>query len=118
MRDVLGILLVQTLAGLAVALIGWIAAGAAQAAAALLGTLAVVVPNGFLGLRLALSPPDGLLRAMWLGEIGKIALTVVLLGAMLATWQPTPLWLLLGFVAAQLGAFAGLLMPTRTTSGA
>lgn len=118
MRDILRILLVQSGLGLAVALFAWGVDGAGASGSALAGTAAAVLPAAFLGLRLALSPADGLLRALWLGEIGKIALTVVLLGAVLAAFDVAPLWLLLGFIAAQLGAFSGLLLPLDKTTGA
>lgn len=116
-RQILVILLVQSALGLAVGLLALASAGGGAMGSALLGTLAVVLPNAFLGLRLALSSADGLLRAMWLGEVGKIALTVVILGAVLASLEPAPAWLLLGFVAAQLGAFSGLLLPTDNNTG-
>ncbi|MEO0425165.1 MAG: ATP synthase subunit I [Pseudomonadota bacterium] len=112
MRDILAILLIQSALGCALAAIVWLTVGGDAAAAALLGTGICVLSHGFLAARLLLSPDARLLRALWLGEIGKIALTVVLFGGVLATLQPPPLWLLLGYIVAQLGTFSGLLLPS------
>ncbi|MEO0973510.1 MAG: ATP synthase subunit I [Pseudomonadota bacterium] len=111
MRDILAILLIQSALGCAFALVVWLTRGSEAAVAALIGAGICVLPNGFLAARLLLSPDARLLRALWLGEIGKLALTVVLFAATLSALQPPPLWLLLGYIAAQLGTFSGLLLP-------
>ena len=83
---------------------------------ALLGSLVCVVPNAFLAFRLALpqrSPgAKALLRAAWAGEIGKLALTVLLFSLVLAAVRPLsggPL--LTGFIASQLMVLLGLWLP-------
>ncbi len=99
---------------MAVALVALATSGAAAAGAALIGTALCVVPNGFLAARLLLSRASQLMRAIWIGEIGKLALTVVLFGAVFSILRPAPLWVLLAFIVAQFGTLAGLLLPTET----
>lgn len=73
----------------------------------LLGGLVAVVPNAFLAARL-MSPRAGadakaLLRAVWIGEIGKFAITVLLFAAIFAAVRPlSALAVFGGFIAAQL----------------
>lgn len=114
-QPIVSILLAQVLvsvlvtAGLAV----W--QGQVVAISALLGGMIAVVPNAFLAARL-LSPAagdsaKGLLRAAWIGEIGKLVLTVVLFAVVFATVRPlSALAVFGGFIAAQLMVFGGLLM--------
>ena len=82
---------------------------------AMLGSLAAVVPNAFLALRL-LAPrrdpgAEALIRAAWLGEIGKLALTVLIFTLVFTLVRPlSAAALFAGFIASQLVVFSGLLM--------
>ena len=70
----------------------------------LLGVAVTVVPNAFLAARLLGSPAraKALLRAAWIGEIGKLLLTVLLFAVIFATVRPlSALAVLGGFIAAQ-----------------
>ena len=71
----------------------------------LLGVLVALVPNAFLAARLLGSKVEAkaILRAAWIGEIGKFALTVLLFGAIFA-WVKTLSVLAVfgGFIAAQI----------------
>ena len=84
--------------------------GQLAAVSALLGGAIAVVPNAFLAARL-LSPrananAEALLRAAWIGEIGKLALTVLLFIAVFVAVRPiSAIGLFGGFVAAQLVIF-------------
>ena len=109
----LKVLLGQAAAGLAVAAAFWTFGGRVAGYSALLGSLACVVPNGFLALRLAVPRRDpgakALLRAAWIGEIGKLALTVLVFSLVLSLVRPLaggPLFT--GFIASQLMVFLGV----------
>jgi ATP synthase protein I len=109
-------------------LVGQIGIGAVLAAAlwglyghvagysALLGSLTCVIPNAFLALRLAAPRRDpgarSLIRAAYIGELGKLALTVLMFSAVFVLVRPlAAAALFAGFIAAQLVTLAGLLMP-------
>ncbi len=109
----LKVLIGQAAVGLAVSAAFWGLSGRVAGYSALLGSLACVIPNGFLALRLAVPRRDpgakALLRAAWIGEIGKLALTVLIFSLVLALVRPLsggPLFT--GFIASQLMVFLGL----------
>jgi ATP synthase protein I len=114
MRTVRNILLAQLGVALALAAIVWIGLGSDRAIPTLLGGLIGVVPNAFLAARL-MSPRAGssaqsLLRAGWLGEIGKIVIAAVMFTAVFATLKPLhPEFLFAGYIATILALPVGLL---------
>ena len=115
MNVMLKVLLGQAAIGLAVAAACWSLGGDVAGYSALLGSLACVIPNGFLALRLALPRRDpgakALLRAAWIGEIGKLALTVLFISVVLATVRPLaggPFFA--GFIASQLATLLGFVL--------
>ena len=82
---------------------------------ALLGSLTCAVPNAFLALRLMAPRRDpgaqALLRAAWIGEAGKLALTVLFFTLVFTQVQPlSAAALFAGFIVTQLVAFSGFLM--------
>lgn len=82
---------------------------------ALLGSLTCAIPNAFLALRLSVPRRDtggnALLRAAYIGEAGKLALTVLMFATVFALVRPLAApALFVGFIAAQLVTLAGLLM--------
>jgi ATP synthase protein I len=92
----------------------WNIDGSTSAFSALLGGLISVIPNAFLALRLTVPRRDpgaaALLRAAYVGELGKLALTVLLFGAVFAAVRPLSAGALFaGFIAAQLAVFAGFI---------
>jgi ATP synthase protein I len=108
-------------------LVGQIGIGAVLAAAlwglyghvagysALLGSLTCVIPNAFLALRLVVPRRDpgagALIRAAYIGELGKLALTVLMFSIVFAMVRPlSAAALFAGFIAAQLMTIAGLLL--------
>ncbi len=108
-------------------LLGQIGVGAVLAAAiwglygpvagysALLGSLTCVIPNGFLALRLVAPRRDpgakALIRAAYIGELGKLGLTVAMFSLVFVLVRPlSPAALFAGFIAAQLVTFAGFLV--------
>jgi ATP synthase protein I len=108
-------------------LVGQIGIGAVLAAAlwglyghvagysALLGSLTCVIPNAFLALRLVVPRQDpgagALIRAAYIGELGKLALTVLMFSIVFAMVRPlSAAALFAGFIAAQLMTIAGLLL--------
>jgi ATP synthase protein I len=116
---VVKVLLAQTGLTLALAAIFRGIDGPVSGYSALLGGLTAVIPNGFLAARLLLPRRDpgagALLRAAYLGELGKLALTVLMFGAVFALVRPLAAGALFtGFIAAQLATFAGFL--TRDVS--
>ena len=108
-------LLAQVCVSLVVAAVLWVWWDGVAAASAVLGAVAVVVPNGYLAARLLLPSRDQSARAMlssaWRGEAGKVLLTALLLGVIFGFVRPiSPLAVLAGFIAAQLAMFGGLLL--------
>ena len=111
MRAIPLILLAQTGVCLVVGAIAWAWAGNTAGISALLGGAAAVVPNSFLAARL-LTPrtAKGLHRAAWIGEAGKLLLTVVFFAAIFAFVRPLSApAVFAGFIAVQLGVFGALL---------
>ena len=115
MNVMLKVLMGQAAIGLAVAAACWSLGGDVAGYSALLGSLACVIPNGFLALRLALPRRDpgakALLQAAWIGEIGKLALTVLFISAVLATVRPLaggPFFA--GFIASQFATLLGFVL--------
>ena len=115
MNVMLKVLLGQAAIGLAVAAAFRALGGDVAAYSALLGSLACVIPNGFLALRLAVPRRDpgarALLRAAWIGEIGKLALTVLIFSLVLVTVRPLsggPFFA--GFIASQFATLLGFVL--------
>ena len=111
------VLMWQFIVGAVLAAILWVVFGKVAGYSALLGSLVCVIPNAFLGLRI-MAPrrdPGALKRAAWIGEIGKLALTVLLFVLVFTRVEPLEAAALFaGFIASQLTVFAGLLMRSET----
>jgi ATP synthase protein I len=109
------VLALQLVVGAALAAALWGLAGSVAGYSALLGSLTCVIPNAFLAGRLVLANRDAgaraLMRAAWIGELGKLALTVLMFSIVFVTVRPLAAGsLFAGFIAAQLVTFAGLLL--------
>ena len=80
----------QLLVGLGLAALLWSLFGNVAGYSALLGSLVCVLPNAFLGMRLALPrrDPGALKKAAWVGEMGKLALTVLLFTLVFTSVRP------------------------------
>ena len=112
-KSVLNILLAQSGVTILVAGIAWIWAGEVAAYSAVLGGVACVVPNAFLAARiLALRGAPtarNMMRTAYLGEAGKLILTLALFGAIFASVRPlSPGLVFAGFIAAQAVMFVAL----------
>ena len=109
-QPILLILLAQVVTSGVVALVLALWQGQLAALSALLGGAIAVIPNAFLAARL-LSPRAGvsaeaMLRAAWIGEIGKLVLTALLFAAVFIAVRPlSVISLFAGFVPAQLVIF-------------
>jgi ATP synthase protein I len=108
-------LLVQLCVSVVVAVALWAWMGEVAGASALLGGAAVVIPNGFLAVRLLLPSRDesarSIMRAAWTGEVGKVLLTALLFGLIFGFVRPLePLAVFVGFVAGQLVMLGTLLL--------
>jgi ATP synthase protein I len=108
-------LLVQTCVSFVVAAVSWIWVGEVAGTSALLGGAAAVVPNGFLAARVLKPNRDSsakaMMRAAWIGEIGKLLLTTLLFGVIFGFVRPIqPLAVFAAFIAAQLVVFGALLV--------
>lgn len=108
-------LLAQVCVSAAVAGVAWAGFGATAGVSALLGGATAVVPNGFLAARLLQSNRDprdsAMMRAAWIGEIGKLLLTALLFAVIFGFVRPlVPLAVFVGFIAAQLIVFGALLV--------
>ncbi len=114
-------LLAQAGVSVVLAAVLWLSFGDTVAASALLGGAAAVVPNGFLAARVLTPsrPVDALLRGAWIGEIGKILLTVLAFGVIFGFVRPiAPPAVFAGFIAAQLVVFGALLVGEGGRGGA
>ena len=117
----LKVLAVQIGLGTALAAALWGYLGEVAGYSALLGCLASVLPNSFLALRLAVSRRDpgakSLVRAAYIGEIGKLALTVLLFSIVFVVVRPlaaAPFFA--GFVVTTMVPLLGLLIRDEETS--
>lgn len=114
-QSIVSILLAQFVASLVVAGTGALVFGQTVAVSSLLGGVIAVVPNAFLAARL-MSPrladdAEAMLRAAWLGEIGKLVLTGLLFAAVFVSVRPlSGLALFAGFIAAQMMVFGAPLL--------
>jgi ATP synthase protein I len=114
-QPIVSILLIQVLLSgiLAGTLAIWL--GQTVGISALLGGAIAVIPNAFLGARL-LMPKAGanahaMLKAAWLGELGKLVLTAVLFVVVFVSVRPlSAIGLFGGFIAAQMVVLAGALL--------
>ena len=111
----LKVLVGQIGVGLVLAAALWGLLGPVAGYSALLGSLTCVIPNGFLALRLVAPRRDpgarALMRAAYIGELGKLGLTVLMFSIVFVLVRPLSAGALFaGFIAAQLVTFAGFLV--------
>ena len=109
------VLVGQLVVGVVLAALFWWLVGRVAGYSALLGSLTCAIPNAFLATRIVLARRDpgarALIRAAYTGELGKLALTVLMFGIVFVAVRPlAPGVLFAGFIAAQLVTFAGLLL--------
>ncbi len=109
------VLMWQFLVGAVLAAALWGAFGKVAGYSALLGSLTAAIPNAFLALRLLVPRKDpgaqALVGAAWIGEIGKLALTVLFFTLVFTLVRPlSAAALFAGFIMTQLVVFSGLLM--------
>ena len=109
------VLLAQLGLSMVLAMLFWGVNGRVAGYSALLGGLTCVIPNAFLALRLVVPRREGgagaLLRAAYIGELGKLMLTVLMFGTVFVLVRPLEAWpLFAAFIAAQLATLAGFLM--------
>ena len=122
MQTVRNILLTQLATAIGLAAIVWIGLGSERAIPTLVGGLIGVVPNAFLAARV-MSPRAGssaekLLRAGWLGEIGKLVIAALLFVAAFKTLNPLhPGFLFTGYIATLLAMPVGLLFDRKSGEG-
>lgn len=100
-------LLAQAGASLVLAALLGVCLGKVAGWSTLLGGAAAVIPNAFLAARLLAPPAEAsaatLMRAAWLGEIGKLVLTALLFATIFAVVEPlSAIAVFCGFIAAQL----------------
>ena len=115
---ILRVVMWQLFVGVALAAVLLVVFGRVAGYSALLGSLICVVPNAFLALRLMAPRRDpgaqALLRAAWIGEAGKLALTVLFFTLVFTQVRPlSAAALFAGFITTQLVTFSGLLMRTE-----
>ena len=109
------VLMWQFLVGLVLAAFLWGVFGKVVGYSAALGSLICVIPNAFLALRLVVPRRDpgaqALVNAAWIGEIGKLALTVLFFTLVFTQVKLlSAAALFAGFITTQLVTFSGLLM--------
>ena len=111
----LKVLVLQIGIGVVLAAALWGLYGHVAGYSALLGSLTCVIPNAFLALRLIAPRRDpgarALVRAAYIGELGKLGLTVLMFSIVFVLVRPLNVAALFaGFIAAQLMTFAGFLL--------
>jgi ATP synthase protein I len=116
------VLLLQLGSSVLLALLFWGIGGRISGFSALLGGLICLLPNAYLALRLTLPRSDrgasGLVRAAYIGELGKIVLTVLLFGLVFSLVRPIdPLALFTGFIATTMVTLFGFLMRDQESIG-
>lgn len=117
------VLLAQLGSGAVIAALFWGIGGSVSAYSAMLGGLICVLPNAFLALRLVVPRRDpgagALIRAAYLGELGKLALTVLLFSIVFSAVRPLAAGALFaGYIAAFLATFSGFLLHDDSTDRA
>ena len=116
----LKVLSAQIGVGAVLTAVRWGLYGTVAGYSALLGSLTCVLPNAFLALRLAVPRRDpgakALIQAAWLGELGKLGLTVLMFSVVFLLVKPLSVAALFaGFIVTQLMTFAGLLLRDEQT---
>ncbi|ANO49833.1 ATP synthase subunit I [Woeseia oceani] len=123
------LLLLQLGLCVALAVLFWGTKGRVAGYSALLGGLTCAIPNAWLAMRLVAPRRDpgarALLNAAYIGETGKLALTLTMFALIFALVRPiAALPLFTTFIVCQLATLAGLLMrgqephrDTDTTNG-
>ena len=109
---IIRVLIYQLLATVVLASIIWFFAGKVAGYSSVLGVLICLVPNIFLGTRLMLSSRNvsGILRAAYLGELGKVILTALLFGLVFFMVKPlNAMYLFLSFMIVQFAVSLELL---------
>ena len=115
----LKVLVGQFVIGVVLSALLWSLYGPVAGYSAMLGSLTCVIPNAFLALRL-MAPrrdpgPKALMRAAYMGELGKLGLTVLMFSIVFALVRPlSGPALFAGFIAAQLVTFSGFLLRDKT----
>ena len=109
------VLMWQFLVGVVLAAVIWGVFGKITGYSAFLGSLICVIPNAFLALRLVVPRRDpgagALVSAAWVGEIGKLALTVLIFTLVFTLVRPlSAAALFAAFITTQLVTFSGFLM--------
>jgi ATP synthase protein I len=122
----LKMLVAQVVVGAVLAALLWSFFGGVAGYSALLGALVCVIPNAFLALRLAVPRRDpgaqALVQAAYIGELGKLALTVLMFVLVFTLVRPlSAAALFAAFIVTQLVTLSGLLMrseqETDTSNG-
>jgi ATP synthase protein I len=122
----LKMLVAQVGVGAVLAALLWSLFGGVAGYSALLGALVCVIPNAFLALRLAVPRRDpgaqALVQAAYIGELGKLALTVLMFVLVFTLVRPlSAAALFAAFIVTQLVTLSGLLMrseqETDTSNG-
>jgi ATP synthase protein I len=122
------ILMWQFLTGMALAALVWFVFDKVAAYSAMLGSLICLIPNAFLALRLSVPRRNpgaaALINAAWIGELGKLALTVLFFSLVFTLVRPlSAAALFAGFIATQFVTLFGFLMrsnqemDTRNSNG-
>ena len=109
------ILMWQLLTGMALAVLVWLVFDKVAAYSAMLGSLICLIPNAFLALRLWAPHRNpgaaALMNAAWIGELGKLALTVLFFSLVFTLVRPlSAAALFAGFIATQFVTLFGFLM--------
>ena len=121
MNPMAKVLLAQLGLSVVLAMLFWGFKGHVSGYSALLGGLTCVIPNAFLALRLAVPRRDpgagALVHAAYIGELGKLALTVLMFVMVFTLVKPlAAMPLFVGFIGAQLVTFSGFLMRDKETN--
>jgi len=107
-------LVAQVGLSLGLALVLAIVVGRTVGTSALLGGIAAFAPNAFLAARLVNADVASLMRAAWIGEIGKLLLAALLFGMIFAFVRPLSVPAVFGgFLATHFAILPALLFLQR-----
>lgn len=108
-------LVAQVGMSLGLALVLGILAGRTVGTSALLGGIAAFAPNAFLAARLVNADVASLMRAAWIGEIGKLLLAALLFGMIFAFVRPLSVPAVFGgFLVTHFAILPALLLLQRS----
>jgi ATP synthase protein I len=107
-------LVAQVALSLTLALVLGVFAGRTVGISALLGGVAAIAPNAFLAARLMNADIDSLMRAVWIGEIGRLLMAALVFAMIFAYVRPLSIpAVFIGFIVTHFAILPSLFLLQR-----